>query len=330
MSSLRQKLTATLAVFLCCGGTMSFSQATGSRPVSSSSVPAPAGSTLGAGDEVTIQVRDLEEFTGKSFRVDPDGGFDLPLIGRMEVKGLTLSSFRQELSDRLSKYITSPQITVNLSESQSRPVSVIGEVNAPGVHQLQGSKNLIELISLAGGLKPDAGPYVIVTRQLRWGPLPLPGATTDAENRFSKAAIRLDDLLAAKSPAENITMLPDDVISVPKGELIYVVGNVHRAGGFPLASKSSISLLQALSLAEGLAPNAATSRAKILRSDAGSQAPPREIPVDLKKVLAGRAPDTPLIANDILFIPDSAAKAGSRRALDAFLQAATGVAIYAR
>ncbi|WP_213803594.1 polysaccharide biosynthesis/export family protein [Granulicella sp. dw_53] len=285
---------------------------------------------LGPGDQLSIHVADLDEISDKPIRVDPNGEIDLSLIGRIHVAGLTLSQFKTDLAERLKKYIDNPQITINVTDNQSRPVSVIGEVNAPGVHQLPGPLNLIEVISLAGGVKNDAGSKVIVTRQMRWGPLPLPNTAQDATGAFTTATLSLDNLLSSKTPADNISIQPNDVISIPRGDIVYVIGNVRRAGGFPLASHEKMSLLQALSLAEGLSPNAAMKDSKILRPIPGSDNKPQEIPVDVKQIFAGKAPDVPLFANDILFIPNSAAKSGSRRAAEAVLQMATGVAIYAR
>lgn len=285
---------------------------------------------LGKGDQITLHVGDMEEISDKPLRIDPDGGIDLPLIGRMQASGLTMAQFKTALAAKLSKYINDPQISVNLTDNQSRPVSIIGEVNTPGVHQLAGPRNLIEVISLAGGLKPTAGSKVIVTRETRRGPLNLPNATKDTSGNFMTASLSLDDLLASKSPAQNIMIQPNDVISIPKGEIVYIVGDVRRAGGFPLASHETMSIIQAVSLAEGFGPNAATGNAKILRPVPGHDGQPQEIPVNLKHIFSGKSPDVSLYANDILFIPNSAAKTGARRAIDSVLQVAMGVAIYAR
>jgi polysaccharide export outer membrane protein len=303
------------------------------KDIATPTVPVQHGSAnfvLGSGDQITVHVQDFDEIPDKAIKIDPDGGVDLPLIGRMQAAGLTIQQFKQALSVKVSKYVSDPQISVNLAEGQSSPVSVIGEVNAPGVHQLPGPRSLIEVISLAGGVKADAGSKVIVTRELQYGDLPLPAARRDISGRFSTASLSLDDLLSSKRPADNITVEPEDVISIPKGDVIYVVGDVRRAGGFPLSSHETITLLQALSLAEGLGPDAASQRSKILRPVPGNDGKPREIPVDVKGIFAGKSPDVPLYANDILFIPSSVAKSGTRRAAEAVLQVATGVAIYSR
>ena len=83
---------------------------------------------------------------------------DLPLAGRVIAAGLTIPEFKAELSSALARYISNPVIEINLAAGGSRPVSVIGEVATPGVHQLEGTKRLLEILAISGGLKPDAGP----------------------------------------------------------------------------------------------------------------------------------------------------------------------------
>ena len=156
---------------------------------------------------------------------------------------------------------------VRLNEARSQPVSVIGAVNKPGMLQLEGNKNLLELISLAGGLAQDAGHTVKITRRREWGAIPVAGASEDETHMFSVAEIDLKQLVDAKTPASNIVIRPFDVISVQRAELIYVMGDVRKPGGFTLAQKESLSVLRALSLAEGMQPSALGSKAKIIRQD---------------------------------------------------------------
>lgn len=289
-----------------------------------------AAYALGPGDQIIIRVVDMEELGDKAVRVDPNGFVDLPLAGRMNVSGLTLEQFKVRLAANLKRYINTPQISVNLTDNQSRPVSIIGAVNTPGVHQLQGPKRLIEVISMAGGTRPEAGGKVIITRELRWGKLPLRGAKTDMAEGFSTAEVSLDDLIDSKRPSENILILPNDVISIPKAEIVYVMGNVKRAGGFPISSRNSMSLLQAVSLAGGLDRDALSKHARIIRPLEGGPDHAKEIPVDVDQILAGKAPDVQLYAKDVLFVPNSAMKSGTRRTAEAILQAATGFAVYGR
>jgi polysaccharide export outer membrane protein len=133
--------------------------------------------------------------------------------------------------------------------------------------------------------------------------------------------------MEARNPKENIELKPNDVILVPKANMVYVVGSVRKPGGFVLSEKETLSVLQAVSLAEGLERTAAPRKAVILRSASGN-GPGAEVPIDVSKILSGKAKDMPLQANDILFVPNSAAKSIALRGAEAIIQAGTGRAIY--
>ncbi len=282
---------------------------------------------LGPDDQLEISGPELSELTNKPVRIDGDGDIQAPLVGRVHVSGLTVQQTEQELNKLLSTYIRHPQVVVSVAEVRSQPVSILGAVNAPGVHQVQGRKTLLEMLALAGGIRSDAGYSVRITRQLEWGCIPLPGAEVDASWRFSVAQLNLKKILEAKDPEENIQIFPHDVISIPKAEMVYVIGEVRRSGGFVLGEHQSISVLQALSLAEGLSTTADAGHARILRLK--QEADQREeVSVNVKDVLTGKKPDVPLQGNDILFIPGSTGKKAAFRAIEAAIQTGTGLAIW--
>jgi polysaccharide biosynthesis/export protein len=294
----------------------------------SPSVPQALSSyTLGPGDQLTLSGVSAEEIVNKPFRVDADGEVNLPMVGRLPASGLTLRQFEVQLNQRLSVYIRQPQMVATVTEFRSQPVSVVGAVRSPGTHQLEGRKNLMEMISLAGGFKEDTGNVIEITRQLEWGAIPLPNATTDSSKRFSLAKVNIEQLLEGNDPASNIPIMPHDVITVPKAELIYVIGGVNKAGGFVLAEKENMSVLQALSLAQGLDRTADSRHARVLRLES-DRVERVEIGVDLRKILDGTAKDVALQGGDILFVPDSTAKRVRMRTMDAIVQAAVGVAIW--
>src|SRR5260370_20175753 len=104
------------------------------------------------------------------------------------------------------------------------------------------------MISEAGGLRQDAGSFVTITRKVEWGPIPLPSAVADSSHQFNVVRINLREVMDGRKPMENILVKPFDVIAVPKADQIFVVGDVEKAGGIPLAEKDNISVLQALAL----------------------------------------------------------------------------------
>lgn len=291
----------------------------------------PNGYVLGPGDQVGILVSDAEELNGKAFRVGTDGYLELPLIGRIHASERTAEQLEADVTTYLRKFLEHPQVVLTVTEFKSQPISVLGEVNSPGVHQLQGRKNLYEVLSLAGGLREDGGSTVKVTRKLIWGRIPLPSARDDAAGQFSVASVNVKSILDGSTPGENIPIMPEDVISVPKAEVIYVIGSVHKAGGFVMGDNTSLSALQLLSLAQGLDNTAAPERAKILRNT-GAGAAATEIPVNLRKLLKGEGADLALQANDILFVPNSIGRTAAMRSLETMIgmggQIGASLAIY--
>jgi len=294
--------------------------------VSASAVPSPTrndNDILGPGDQILIRAIDIEEIDNKPVLIDRRGNINLPVVGQLQAAGLTPDQLEAALRLRLTRVLRHPpDVSVSVTEVHSQGVSVLGAVNTPGVHQLQGEKTLFEVLSLAGGLRADAGYTVIITRQIEWGPIPLPNAALDSTGRFSVASVSVKSIMAASNPAENIHIKPNDVISVPRADIIYVIGAVKKAGGYALNDNGTRSALQILSLAEGLDRAAAPNRARIMRGIPGSNNRD-EIPIDLKKILAGKSPDVPLQADDILFVPTSGAKTAGLRTIDVLTASAT-------
>ncbi len=287
---------------------------------------APDTYTLGAGDQIVVRVPDFEEIDNKSVPIDLRGSINLPEVGRIQASGLTTEQLEAVITEHLRKYLVKPDVSVYLTEMRSQPVSILGQVQNPGVHQLKGRKNLFEVLSLAGGLRQEAGNVINITRRLEWGPIPLPGAANDSTGQFSVASVEVKSVMNASNPAENILIKPNDVISVPKASTIYVIGAVKKPGAYVLGEYRSLSALQILALAEGTDKTADTKDARIMRVIPGSN-DRADIPVDLKAILSLKMPDVPLTADDILFVPVSKAKAAGYRTLDALIQVGT-MAVY--
>lgn len=287
----------------------------------------PRGYILGTGDIVTVHVTELDEFNGRTFRVDNDGTINLPFVGRIHVGGLTLTELETNVTAALRQQVKNPTVMASLTEAKSQPVAVVGYVNVPGIYQLQGGKRLLDVLSLAGGIKPEAGYILKLSRKRAQGPIPLDNSVEDPSHNAYTAQINVTELMEGRDPRLNVTLMPDDTITLPKAELIYVLGDVRKAGGFAVSQTRGLSVLHAISLAEGFGPNAAPKSARILRYVDGR--PEREqIPVDLKKLLAGKSKDVPLNPDDILYVPNSAAKKMTARAAEMALQTVSGLLIW--
>ena len=195
--------------------------------VSTPAIPAPAvpnpavdvlsdNYALGPGDQILIRAIDVEEIDNKPTTVDRRGFIDLPVVGKLQAAGRTPDQIEADLTQRLSKFLVHPDVSVTVMEVHSQGVSVLGAVTTPGVHQLPGEKTLFEVLSLAGGLRSDAGNTVMITRRMEQGPIPLPNAKPDSTGEYFVASVDSRSITSAVNPAENIIIKPNDVISVPR------------------------------------------------------------------------------------------------------------------
>lgn len=291
------------------------------------SLHVPSTYDLGPGDVVQFYGVDADEIVNKPYRISLDGDISLPLIGRIRVGWLTIGELENLVNGKLQTFIKRPQLVANVVEFRSQPVSVVGAVNQSGTQQLQGRKTLLEMVSLAGGLRPEAGYKISITRQIEWGELDLSSAYIDSTGKYSIAEVNIRDLLAGQRPTDNIQIMPNDVITVPKAEMVFVLGDVQRSGAHPLVDRQSMSIIEAVSVSEGLSRTADAKHSHILRTVPG-QAERLDIPVNIKSILAGSADDVSLQPGDILFVPGSVSKMVGLRGVEAIVQVATGLAVW--
>ena len=271
---------------------------------------------LGPEDVLEIEVFNVPELK-ETVRVAADGQIAVPLIGRVPATGLTADQLRQELADKWGEnYLQDPQVSVFVKDFAARPVSVIGAVEKPQLYYLKGPRNLIEVLSMAGGFgkkgSSPAGRTVVITRKSGFKDL------QEADGMHVRGPdqieIDLNRLLYTRDPGLNIEIKPLDIVSVSKADVVYVTGAVKKPGGIVLDDRSTVTVIQAISMAEGFAGTASRGGARILRTrQDGSKI---EIPVNLTKVMKGKAEDLTLAANDVLYVPDSKAKMATQRAAD--------------
>jgi polysaccharide export outer membrane protein len=269
--------------------------------------PGPAAVRLGPDDVIQIQAVDVEAISDKPIHIAADGYINLPVVGRVKAAGLTTTELQGVLVDGLKTMVIEPDVSVSLVETHSRPFSVLGAVKNPGVFQLAGRKTILDALQQSGGPRDDAAYTLRITRRKEEGPLPLAGAKADATAEFTTAEISLSDVLDLRDPAKNIYLMPDDVITLPKGEVVYVIGEVTRPGSIIVGGPKSVTALQAIGIVSGFTKIAKSQNARILRLTPGSDKR-TVVRVNLKDMLLGKIGDVPLIPDDILFVPNSLAK----------------------
>jgi polysaccharide export outer membrane protein len=303
---------------------------------------------IGPDDVLDVSVFEAPDMN-RTVRVSAEGEILLPLLGNVRAAGLTPSQLASVLEGLLrSSYMKDPHVGIFLKEMQSHPVSVFGAVAKPGVYQIRGAKTLVETLSMAQGLAPDAGDKVIIERQAS-EPVPEGGTGTGALTATPGIAttqspdaqtsdgtkppgnrvleIRLKELVNSADPRNNVLVYPGDVVKVTRADVVYVVGEVRKPGGFQLNTNENISVLQVLALAEGLTHTSAANHSRVIRTDqaTGNRT---EIAIDIRRILAGKAPDQLLQPKDIVFVPNSAGRAALYRGAEAAIGVGSGLLIY--
>jgi polysaccharide export outer membrane protein len=295
---------------------------------------------LGTGDQLSVRVFGADDIPDRPIEVGSDGKIRLPMVGKVQASGVSVRDLETDLTVRYRTYFKDPQISVTVTDYRSQPVTVVGAVNAPGVVQLRGPTRLMRVLSQAGGLKAEAGDRILITRLLP----PHPGTPTttttttttavttgltEPNTSFYLKEIDLLKIIDGTDPSANLIVEPNDLITVPRAKLIYVVGDVGRPGGYVLDGHSShLTVLQAIALAGGANKTAAFSSTKILRPTTGGNTPRAETQIDLKKILSSKSPDIPLHADDILYVPNSLAKVVTARTIEAAVSVGTGLLIW--
>jgi polysaccharide export outer membrane protein len=259
---------------------------------------------LGPGDQIVIRANEVEDISDKPFSIDADSFIVLPLLGRIKAGGLSVQQLEADLVERLKMYVRSPQVIVTVVQFRREPVFFVGAFKNPGIYPLLGRRTLVEMLASMGGLQPNAGRRIKVTRRAEFGKLPLQTAIEDPVNKVSSVEIGMGSLRENVNPAEDIVLEPFDVISVERAEMVYVNGEVGKVGAVELNERDSISIAQVITLAGGLTKNANPKKVRILRPVMNTSRR-AEIPVDLTKVLKGEANDFPLLPNDVLYVPHS-------------------------
>jgi polysaccharide export outer membrane protein len=247
---------------------------------------------IGPGDLLEIKVFELEQLS-QVVRVSEDGSITLPLLGRIEVEGLTQEGIATRIALLLAeKYVKKPQVTVFIKEYKSKQVAVIGAVDKPGSYELVGRRNLLQMISAAGGFTDQAADEIYVLRE-------------GSDGGTSTIAIDLKDLLINGNQKLNIPIEPNDVINIPVDReiKIFVFGRVTQPGALKFKISEKVTLLKAIAQAGGWAEGAKQTAVVITRKDKSGKE--IQIRVNVKDIISGKRKDIPLQEGDVVFVPES-------------------------
>jgi polysaccharide export outer membrane protein len=248
---------------------------------------------LGPEDEIEIRVWSHDDLT-RRMRVGLKGDITFPFVGEIRAQGRTIPELQRELQAKLGpKYIVNPIVTINVLEYKSQKFFVVGNVQKPGTYPLTKPIKVTEGISLAGGLstsggKTPSGAVAIIVRarpgEKRDQPR-LPEKTPASE----KITVSLSSALAG-DPKHNLDIKNGDTIYVPN-LTFYVSGEVKRPGRYPY--EENMTVLMAVTTAEGLTDKAASRRTYIVRHKNGKK---EEIRVKM---------DDHILPGDTIVVPES-------------------------
>ncbi len=269
-------------------------------PGPAAAVPAYVGNLpaqrIGPNDLLHISVYGAPELS-RTARVSPDGVFRLPMLkSPILADGKFPADLEVVIATALAKeqILIDPVVTVTVAEYVSRPISVMGAVKNPLTFQAFGNVTLIDALSRAGGLGPDAGSEILLSRTQ-------PGPDNRPTTLTQRIAVK--QLIDEADPELNYVLRGGEEIRIPEAPTIYIVGNVKRPGAFPLKDGQESSVLKLLAVSEGLLPYAMKD-AYIYRKEGGGSGR-NEIQIPLEKIMERKAPDVPLLADDVLYIPDN-------------------------
>jgi len=280
------------------------------QPGLQSAAPMPA--PIGPGDSLDISEFHTPEFHS-SVRVSAAGTVTLPMVNDVQIDGMDEPTAARAIEAALlaKGMLLHPQVSVLVTVYAGQDVSVLGEVAHPGVYPYTLHHRLLDLLSSAAGLSANAGRLVNVFHR---------------SDPNTPHPVVLDPGGTDTTTDHNPELTPGDTVQVSRAGLVFVIGDVVRPGGFPVDPAQGLTVVQALSLAWGPSQNAASGKALLIREQKGGRT---LTTLNLRRMIHGQDPDQPIYDRDILFVPDSEAKNLWNRTMEAAIQSAVGVAIYA-
>ena len=289
--------------------------ACGSFPLAAASdTPFTAKYTVGPGDILTIDVVGMKGFT-VSCRVSNSGKVHVPRLGILKVDSLTLSEVGRKIEEEYKsrEMLRDPTVTVEVHQSRARPVYILGEVMMPGQFVINEKMNVLDLITLSGGMNEVAGEmgylYRRRTDQSASAEAAAKPGVEFVESTVDEAIpIYFDRLYEGTEEVGNIDLVAGDVLYVPERveKYFYVVGDVVSPGQQMIPPGEKVKITRALGMASGPTKTSKLRKGILAwRTEDGSFDHKQ---VDLRAILQGEEPDFEVNPGDILFVPGSAAK----------------------
>ena len=207
---------------------------------------------LGAGDVVKVSVYGNPDLAVET-RVSGSGFITMPLVGQVGVAGLSSAMAETKIATMLQGggFVKNPQVNLLVTALTSQQVSVLGQVNRAGRYPIDGSRSVLDLLALAGGISLDGGDVVTVIRK--------------RNGKILKDQVDTTELMRSADMMGNPDVQAGDVIFVDRAPRFYIYGEVQRPGQLRL--ERQMTVLQALSAGGGLTPRGTERGLRVKRRD---------------------------------------------------------------
>jgi polysaccharide export outer membrane protein len=261
---MRRYLFVLLAVVLFCRADMLFAQ----------------DYLVGEEDVLRVTVYDHPDLTTVA-RVSAEGVIRLPLIGDVNVTGLSVSQISEKVSRLLADgYIVNPHVSIFVEEFRSKKTIIMGQVNKPGIYALSGTTTFLELLSKAGGLTKDAGDKAIIKRK------------TSPGRPEKVITIDLRKLIEEGDTSADIPLMDNDNVYIAKAGVFYITGEVKKPDAYKYEEGTTV--IKAVTLAGGFTDKASSGRVKLIRKVQGKE-----------KIIEKAGMDEPVQVDDVIVVPES-------------------------
>lgn len=243
---------------------------------------------LGPGDVITVDAHQVEELRQYKVRIEGQGTVALPLIGRIDLGGLTVGEAEQRVTERLLDYLFNPQVTIFIDDYRSQEIMITGEVVSPGIYPIRQPRSLFEVLTMAGGLKTSAGLTATVTLTVR--------DPESGQPEMQTLLIRLDELVRDARAGE-VVLRGGDRVHVPRAGVFFVDGAVRKPGSYSIQGR--MDLLNVMALAGGPLWSANERNVRVVRRGGGEN---RIIDIDMAETSETLVSDFTLQDGDIVIV----------------------------
>jgi len=249
---------------------------------------------LGEGDLIQVTVFEAEELKTEA-RVGSRGFITLPLLGPVQIKGLTTREAEQRIEDLYKrKYLQNPHVSIFVKEQLAGKITLLGAVKNPGAVPYLTRQRLLDSLAGVGGLSEKAGKMVQVRRP-----------NDDPKLQPMVFMIDLDEIIKQGNTDLNIEIQRGDVIFVPEAGTIYVDGAVKKPGNYSISQSTTVQ--EAIVMAGGFSLTADEGNIKLVRVMPSGK---REVvKLSISDIQQGSAHSMSVKDRDVLFVETNTPKA---------------------